>query len=249
MNPSEEEGLPLPNLKTTWVASGCVGAALWAVAIGLWMQEGVDEWALFLFEPARLSRTPLVQLSQWLSAYGLTAIAALCVVHYLVQTRRPAWDAPKTMYLYVLFSFGFSGIVGDLLKLVLARPRPAWVFDDMILALTDATTHAMPSGHATKAVALALPVLLLVGSRPLVQGIWKGIVGLLALGVAASRVVLGAHYVSDVVAGLGMAFIGLPIAMFLAHPILRRIPVTKLPSAAKKWVAILAVLSVGLLFF
>jgi undecaprenyl-diphosphatase len=247
--PSGDERPLLPDLTRTWMVSGGVGAALWALALALWMQAGVDEWALFLFDPARVSGAPLVRLSQWLSGYGMAAIAGLCVVYYLVQTRRPDWNAPKTLYLYVIFSFGFSGMVGDLLKMVFARPRPAWIFGDQILALTDATTLAMPSGHATKAVALTLPVLLLVPSRPSGQGAWKGTVGLLALGVAASRIVLGAHYLSDVLAGAGMAFIGLPMSMLLAHLILGRIAVSQLPSAARKWVVILAVLSVVLPFF
>jgi membrane-associated phospholipid phosphatase len=247
--PSGDERLHLPDLRRTWVVSGGVGAALWALALALWMQAGLDEWALLLLDPARVSGGPLVRLSQWLSRYGMAAITGLCVAYYLVQSRRPAWSAPKTLYLYVIFSFGFSGVVGDLLKMVFARPRPAWVFGDQILALTDATTHAMPSGHATKAVALALPVLFLVASRPLGQRVWKWFVGLLALGVAVSRIVLGAHYLSDVLAGLGMAFIGLPIGMSLAHRILRKIPVTRLHSAARIWVAILAALSVGLPFF
>ena len=231
------------------MVSGGVGAALWALALILWMQAGLDEWAVYQLDPARVAGTPLVRLSQWLSGYGMTAITGLCVAYYLVQSRRPEWDAPKTLYLYVIFSFSVSGVVGDLLKMVFARPRPAWVFGDQILALSDATTQAMPSGHATKAVALALPVLFLVGSRPLGQGLWKGVVGLLALGVAFSRIVLGAHYVSDVLAGLGMAFIGLPLAMSLAHLILRKITVTRLPSVARIWVAILVALSVGLPFF
>lgn len=246
--PSGDERVRLPDLKRIWMVSGVVGAALWALAFVLWMQGGADEWALFLFDPARVSRTPVVRLSQWLSGYGMAAITGLCVVYYLVQARRPSWDAPKTLYLYVIFSFAVSGMVGDLLKLVFARPRPAWVFGDQILALTDATTHAIPSGHATKAVALALPVLFLVASRPMGQGVWKGIVALLAMGVAASRIVLGAHYLSDVLAGVGMAFIGLPVGMFLAHLILRKITVARLPSAARIWVAILAALSVGLPF-
>lgn len=247
--PLENERLPLPDLKRTWMVSGGVGTALWALAIVLWMQGGLDEWALFLLDPVRVSGTPLIRISRWLSRYGMTAITGLCVVYYLIQTRRPMWDAPRTLYLYVIFSFAFSGIVGDLLKVVFDRPRPAWVFGDQILALSDATTLAMPSGHATKAVALALPVLFLVANRPLGQGVWKGIVGLLALGVAGSRIVLGAHYVSDVVAGVGMALIGLPIGMSLAHVILRKVPVTRVPSLARVWITILAALSVGLPFF
>ncbi|NJD17792.1 MAG: phosphatase PAP2 family protein, partial [Gemmatimonadetes bacterium] len=127
-------------------------------------------------------------------------------------------------------------------------PRPALTFGEQILALSDATSQSLPSGHATKAVALALPVLFFVGRRPLGQGLWRLLVGALALGVATSRVVLGAHYLSDVLAGIGMALFGLPIAVWLAHRILARIPPGRLPSVARRWVTILAGLSVLLLF-
>jgi membrane-associated phospholipid phosphatase len=208
----------------------------------------LDESVLFLFDPPRVSEASWVEIFRDLSGYGMAAITLLYVLYYLIQAKRPAWEAPATLYLYVVFSFAFSGIVGDLLKMVFDRPRPATAFGDRILALSDATSQAIPSGHATKAVALALPVLFFVGSRPSGQALWKLLVLGLALGVAFSRIVLGAHYVSDVVAGIGMAFLGLPVAVALAHRILARVPSHRLPALARKWVIVLAALSVGLLF-
>jgi membrane-associated phospholipid phosphatase len=230
------ERVPQPDLKRIWLRAGVPGLALWALALALWAQGGVDRWALFAFDQARVSGASWLVIFRDLTGYGLTAIALLCVFYYLLQTRRPRWDAPKILYLYVIFSFGFSGIVGDLLKLAIDRPRPA------------ATSSALPSGHATKAVALALPVLFFVAGRPGSQGLWRSLVGVLALGVAVSRIVLGAHYVSDVVAGIGMAFVGLPIAVWLAHRVLARVPAHRLPSLARKWVIALACLGVAFLF-
>jgi membrane-associated phospholipid phosphatase len=242
------EPVPRPDLRWIWLGAGVPGLALWALALVLWAQGGVDEWALLVFDPARVSGASWLGIFLGLTGYGMTAIALLCVFYYLVQTRRPTWDAPKTLYLYVIFSLALSGIVGDLLKMVINRPRPATTFGDQILVLSQATSQALPSGHATKAVALALPVLFFVGRRPAGQGLWRLLVGTLALGVAVSRIVLGAHYVSDVVAGIGMAFVGLPIAIWLAHRVLAKIPSGRLPSMARKWVLVLAGLGVAFLF-
>jgi membrane-associated phospholipid phosphatase len=239
--------VPGPDPKRIWLRAGVPGIALWALALVLWAQGGVDRWALFVFNQARVSGASWLDVFRGLTGYGMTAIALLCVVYYLVQAKRPTWDAPKTLYLYVVSSFAFSGIVGDLLKMVIGRPRPAITFGDQILALSSATSQALPSGHATKAFALALPVLFFVARRPGSQGLWRLLVGILAVGVAVSRIVLGAHYVSDVVAGIGMAFVGLPIAVGLAHRVLARIPADQLPAAARKWVMILGGLGVACL--
>jgi membrane-associated phospholipid phosphatase len=247
-SPEDSGAIPQPDLRRVWLRAGVPGLALWAMALVLWAQGGLDKWALFSFDRARVSGASWLEVFRGLSAYGMTAIAALCVLYYLIQTKKPAWDAPKTLYLYVICSFAFSGIAGDLLKMVFARPRPALTFGEQILALSNATSQSLPSGHATKAFALALPVLFFVGHRPRSQGLWRLIVGALALGVAVSRIVLGAHYLSDVLAGIGMALVGLPIAVWLAQRVLVRIPPCRLPSLARRWVTILAGLSVLLLF-
>lgn len=237
----------IPEMRKFWVMAGAPGLFLWLVALALWGQGTLDQWVLFYFDPARVARSPGVVVAEWVTGYGMSVITALYVLYLLGSLRFPAWDAPKFIYLYVIFSFGLSGIVGDLMKMVLGRPRPVSAFTDQVFVLSDATTHAIPSGHATKAFALAVPFLFLVASKTLPNKLLKCMLLFLALGVGFSRIVLGAHYVSDVVAGIGMALIGLPFAMLLAHKILIRIDEDQLPGVAKKWGIVLAVLTVVLL--
>lgn len=234
--------------KRIWLRAGAPGAILWILALVLWAQHGLDHWALFAFNPARVSGVWWVRIAGGLTGYGLTGIALLYVLYYLVQASRPGWNAPRTLYLYVLLSLALSGVTGDLLKMVFDRPRPSTTFGDQIFTLSTATSQALPSGHATKAFALALPALFLVGRGSRTQTLWTLLVGALALGVAASRVVLGAHYVSDVVAGIGMACIGFPFVALLARRILAGFPAHRLPTLARKWVVVLAGLSVAFLY-
>jgi membrane-associated phospholipid phosphatase len=112
-----------------------------------------------------------------------------------------------------------------------------------LLVLSQATTPALPSGHATKSLALALPLLFLVSAPSLFQRAVKVLVLILALGVGFSRVVLGAHYVSDVLAGMGTALAGLPLALFFANLLLKRISLEKLPRLQTVWGLLLVVLT------
>jgi membrane-associated phospholipid phosphatase len=47
--------------------------------------------------------------------------------------------------------------------------------------------------------------------------------------------VLGAHYVSDVLAGIGMALIGLPLSMMFANMLLRKMKQEQLPKLSYIW--------------
>jgi undecaprenyl-diphosphatase len=227
--------VPLPDARRTWIACFALGAAFWLVALAFWAQRGIDEAVLFTYDPMRVAMAPIVVLSKRLSSHGMAAITALLVVYLLASKRLKSLDAPLTVYFYTICSFGLSGIAGDLLKLVLARPRPAATYGSEILALSRSATHAIPSGHATKSVALVLPFILLVShSRALHKGL-KIAIGLIAGGVCFSRIVLGAHYVSDVLAGIGMALIGLPLSMMFANVPLRKATQEQLPRLSLVW--------------
>jgi membrane-associated phospholipid phosphatase len=154
----------------------------------------------------------------WLRAVGVWSdvfaptplrVVVLLVVGWLWlrKSRRLAAWAFTTMLT--------GGILGALLKLLVGRHRP-----DLLDPVARASGFSFPSGHALNAT-LAAGVLLLVflpyaqGRRALRWGMWLGAL-LLALGTGATRVFLGVHWTSDVVAGwmLGVAVVAATAASF-----------------------------------
>jgi membrane-associated phospholipid phosphatase len=234
---NKNDGTPifLYDIKKIWIICLTSGSVFWLIGFILWAQQQFDEAVLFYYNPARIVYDPIVIISQWLTSYGMAAITGIFVVYLLVSQKLKFLDAPLTIYFYIICSLGLSGIAGDLLKEVFARPRPITTYGSEILVLSQSVTPAIPSGHATKSVALILPFILLVTSSNNLHKAVKIMITLIAGGVCLSRIVLGAHYVSDVVAGIGMAVIGLPFTMMFANMILRRTKEEKLPFLSKIW--------------
>ena len=100
-------------------------------------------------------------------------------------------------------------------KEIVGRDRPAYD------RLVDGTGHSFPSGHVMAAVALwgLLPVI--VGLFTKSRVLWwtsVAVSGVMIVGIAASRVYLGVHWFSDVVAGLLVGtFFLLAVEQVLAH--------------------------------
>ncbi len=236
--------IPLPDVKKTARIAVPLGIAFWLIALILWWQQGLDKTALFYFDPARVTYTPFVAVMKWLSGNGMALIAVLLAFYLAASHFVKGLQAPLTIYLYTITSMGLSGIAGDLLKEVFQRPRPVTTFTGQVFVLSDAVTSAIPSGHATKSVALVLPFLFLVSNSGKGDKVVKVILSLIAAGVCLSRVVLGAHYVSDVLAGIGMALVGLPLTMLFAHMILKQSTQEQLPMMSKIWGVLLIALAV-----
>lgn len=95
---------------------------------------------------------------------------------------------------------GSAEVVSRTLKLVFERPRPEYM-------LVEAGGYSFPSGHATMGAAVAVLLLWFAG-RYLQGRLLVTLALVVALGwaaaMAASRLVLGVHYFSDVVGGIGV---------------------------------------------
>jgi membrane-associated phospholipid phosphatase len=106
-----------------------------------------------------------------------------------------------------------AGVLGDGLKTLVARARP-----QLPDAVASAPGYSFPSGHALNSfVFFAVLVLLLTPLLTRRQRIVAWVVAvLLILLVGFSRVALGVHYVSDVVAGwlVGAGLVGVTAAAF-----------------------------------
>jgi membrane-associated phospholipid phosphatase len=101
-------------------------------------------------------------------------------------------------------SLSIAGIVSTSLKYSIKRERP-WADHSFIQKLTDGGGYSFPSGHTTSAFALAVAICFTFSIRYLLPCLtW-------ALAVGFSRMVLGVHYPSDVLAGVvigsGAAFL------------------------------------------
>ncbi len=234
---NKDKGTPihLPDTKRMWIVCLILGIMFWIIGVVLWAQKGIDEAVLFYYNPMRVSMDPIIVLAKWLSSNGMAAITIILVVYLIVSKKVKSLDAPVIVYFYTICSFGLSGIAGDLLKEVLARPRPAATFGSEILALSQAVTSAIPSGHATKSMALILPFILLVSCSKIIHKGIKFVIVMTAIGVCLSRIVLGAHYVSDVLAGIGTALIGLPLSMMFANMLLQKMKQEQLPKLSYVW--------------
>jgi len=95
----------------------------------------------------------------------------------------------------MLLSFAIAWVLYKLLKNRTARPRPFAAQPGFHLTVTPLDQYSFPSGHTLHAVAFTL---VLAAHHPLFFWLALPFTGLVAL----SRVVLGLHYPSDVVAGI-----------------------------------------------
>jgi membrane-associated phospholipid phosphatase len=137
---------------------------------------------------------------------GVSAIAA-----YLLARRRSYTEALLMVLAYVgAQALSFS------LKLAFRRDRP--FFPDPLATLS---TYSFPSGHATVSIAVygALSLVLLRRLRGPAQVICLAVAVLLVSLIGFSRLYLGVHFFSDVLAGfsVGLAWLALCVVALDLH--------------------------------
>jgi undecaprenyl-diphosphatase len=221
-----------------------IAIVLWSSAFFLWMQVELDKWLLISHNGLRTNEL-VVNVAQVATRYGMAIIVLIYLLYLLFAFKYEKLRDAYRIYLLVFFMFGLAGIGGDILKEIFDRPRPFVEYAGEINALSSAKTPAFPSGHATKSMALALPFLLLIAAKDNWHKGVKILLAIIAFGVCYSRVLLGAHYVSDVLAGVGMALICFPLITLLNNKILSMMTKERLNFAIKVWVVIL----LGLMIF
>ena len=108
----------------------------------------------------------------------------------------------------------------QVLKQAMARPRPSTVGDTVVAGFS------FPSGHSAGAMMVfgLLAWLLCRRGAPAVQGLGALVAAAVIVCVGFSRVVLGVHYLSDVVGGFLWAGAWLACAVFALQPVAGRVP-------------------------
>jgi undecaprenyl-diphosphatase len=124
---------------------------------------------------------------------------AMALITGIFPARRPAaWR--------LLLAIGFTFLINDfVLKPIADRPRPFEVIPEITVIDAKPVTPSFPSGHAAMAMAGAI-----AGSRMLPPAAW--VLWPLGVIVAVSRVYVGVHWPTDVIAG---AIVGVAGAWFV----------------------------------
>lgn len=190
----------------TMIAIGMAAAALFAFAkLGEEMIQGdtraFDERVLLALRTPGYPADPIgpawvEEMMRDFSALGGTGVLFLVTLgvvgFFLLQRRRP-------MAMMMAGSVGTGMLVSQVLKWGFDRPRP-----DLVPALTRVYTLSFPSGHATMSAVTYLTIGVLCARaqlRTAVKGYLLGVAIFLTLIVGVSRVYLGVHWPTDVLAG------------------------------------------------
>ncbi|MET3665743.1 phosphatase PAP2 family protein [Caulobacter sp. 1776] len=155
---------------------------------------GVDE--VFAAAVWRLRQPWLDEAAMALSGFG-DGLPRWCVTAlvsaYLVMTRRRGWAFA------LVAAMGACALLAPAFKLAFHTPRPSPLY-------TGVDAFSFPSGHAVSAAALyvMLGALAAEGLTTAWRRLAVGLAAGMVLSISLSRVYLGAHWLSDVVAGAAL---------------------------------------------
>lgn len=213
-------------LGLTWRGWCVLGSGVIAFGVALMVLGGVSEDVtqhngLASSDPSHLRlftdhRTGLlVNSSRIASDFGNVAILALLAIGAgLLLWRR---GLPVAMAIAPAFALGAAALLADTTKRLVDRGRPP-----APLRLVVEGDPSFPSGHATDSTAiyltLGLVLALFIFRRPLTRFAVIAGSAVIAAAIGASRLILGVHWPSDVLAGwaLGAAVaLGVTIAAAL----------------------------------
>ena len=103
------------------------------------------------------------------------------------------------------FSFAFAAFIGVVLykfyKKIFSRPRPFQKFSHILPHTLPPDEFSFPSGHTCNATLMAFAI-----SSHYPHGVVVILCMMWVLGMAASRIILGMHYPSDVIMGVALGF-------------------------------------------
>lgn len=188
------------------------------------VDRGVQEWTL-------RHRAPLVGTARQLTRLGtgVVLVPALLLAGAAVGWRGRRWNGRRWQLLLIgPLLLGGGQLVRWTLMLAVGRPRPpvaTWA--------TSATGLSFPSGHATTATLGCGLIALIVAPSSASGGrrVAAVALALVAVLVGATRVLLGVHWVTDVVGGwaLGVAL------LVVSHGVLARLPGTGSGRIDRPW--------------
>ena len=136
------------------------------------------------------------------------------IIFYFLKNKFKLLSFKKTYlnFLFLFLSILITGLITQILKHLIGRPRPNYFFEKISSETNffnfDSAYHSFPSGHTSTIFVVALFCTLLTPRIKYIYFIFASL-------VSVSRIVVGAHYITDVLAGIVVAFIGFKICLLI----------------------------------
>lgn len=122
------------------------------------------------------------------------------------------FDKIKNVSLLLFTATATTGVLTQLLKHFFGRPRPNHYDESLSLGFGffnfESSFHSFPSGHSSTIFVVALVFSLLT---PRIKYFYLIIAAIIAL----SRVFVGAHYLSDILGGVVVAYVGFKLSFYM----------------------------------
>ena len=233
--------------KKQWISFSIVFLISWSISLFLWFQVEADRHILFTLNNSNFSEG-LIIINRLSSKYGMPVIVFIYFLYLALSLKFTHLKKSRQVFLLILFSFAVAGISGDILKMIFHRARPIHEYANQLSFFTRSGSPSFPSGHSTKSMALALPFLFYAEYKGRFHTLVKCVLVFVASMVCFSRIFLGAHYLSDVLAGIGWVFLCLPVSVMLSNKLLRKMTYQRFEFAAKIWILVYLAFMIYLMF-
>jgi membrane-associated phospholipid phosphatase len=147
----------------------------------------------------RNGTTATVHAMKWITQLGSTPVIVIalivtaCIDYYRRRSRE--------VFVFIAAIGVGELVLSNLLKVIVRRDRPL-----ASLHLVAASGYSFPSGHTVAATSTWLAIALVFGrdKSRITRAVLAGCAALIAVSVAASRALLGVHWLTDVIAGLAI---------------------------------------------
>ena len=165
----------------------------------------------------QLASPLLTTMMRGVSFIGSTLALAIGTTIVVIRFVMLKWRREAKLFAITMIG---AGLLNVTLKLAFKRPRPVPFFN-----LTAPETYSFPSGHSlTSAVffgALAAILTARVKSRQVRVIVWV-VSTLMFVSIGFSRIYLGVHHTTDVIAGFAAALIWILVVRFVEMELARR---------------------------
>lgn len=198
---------PLPPGRTRWLGAAAAFLLLGALAL---VDAPLSQFGQALPEPVITVAGWITRLgeSDWIliPALVLFALSAGLALVIPKELPRAALREMAGLWAFVFIGVGLPSLFTTIVKRVIGRSRPihydsVGTLDFRTLSWADWTYQSFPSGHTTTAFALCFVVAFLSPR-------WYPAMLVLAVLIALSRIVVGAHYPTDLLAGAVVGTLG-----------------------------------------